>query len=85
LGIQLDTQNGRLIKRFSGWKNAIIDVWLFDQEVDINSITLQEEETDEVMWATSDLIKQIVEKGDFISQERIPYIGELFQVCGLYS
>lgn len=83
LGITLDTQHGRLIKRFTAWQTAIIDVWLFNQEVDINSVLLQEEETDEVMWATSDLIKQIVEKGNFISYGRIPYIDELFKICGV--
>jgi isopentenyldiphosphate isomerase len=83
LGITLDAQNGRLIKRFIAWQTAIIDVWLFNQEIDINSVVLQEEETDEVMWATSGLVKQIVEKGDFISYERIPYIDELFKTCGV--
>ena len=83
LGITLDTKNGRLIKRFTCWLNAIIDVWLFTQEVDINSIILQEEETDEAMWASGSLIKQIVEKGDFISYGRIPYIDELFEIFGI--
>jgi len=83
LGIKLDIQNGKLIKRFIAWQTAIIDVWLFSQEVDINSVVLQKEETDEAVWATSSLIKQIVEKGDFLSYERIPYIDELFKVCGL--
>ena len=73
LGITLDTQNGRSIKRFTAWQTAIIDVWLFSQEVDINNVVLQKEETDEAVWATSSLIKQIVEKGDFFSYERIPY------------
>jgi isopentenyldiphosphate isomerase len=83
LGITLNAQNGRLIKRFTAWQTAIIDVWLFDQEVDINNVVLQEEETDEVMWATGSMIKQIVEKDDFICYERIPYIDELFEICGV--
>ena len=73
MGIKLDIQNGKLIKRFTAWQTAIIDVWLFSQEVDINSVVLQKEETDEAVWATSSLIKQIVEKGDFLSYDRIPY------------
>jgi len=83
LGIKLIRHNGKLIKRFSGWLNAIIDVWLFCQEVEINSVILQKEETDDVMWATSSLIKTIVEENGFISSERIPYIDELFKICGL--
>ena len=83
LGIAIDIQNGRLIKRFTCWLNAIIDVWLFNQEVDINDVVLQKEETDEAMWATSSLIKQIIEKDGFISYDRIPYMNELFQICGV--
>ena len=84
LGITLDTKNGRLIKRFNAWQTAIIDVWLFTQEVDINSVVLQEEETDKVMWASSSLLKQIIEKNDFISDGRIPYTDELFNICGIF-
>jgi isopentenyldiphosphate isomerase len=81
LGINLDAQNGRLLKRFSGWKNAIIDVWLFSQEVDYRNIVLQKEETDEVIWATSVHIKDLVDNNDFICHERIPYIDELLMIC----
>jgi len=80
LGITLNPQNGRLVKRFITWKTAIIDVWLFSQAVDINSVVLQKEETDDVMWATSSLVKQIVDKNDFIDYERIPYLDDLFMV-----
>ena len=44
---------------------------------------LQDEEADEAMWATNSLIKQIVEKDGFISYEKIPYMNELFQICGV--
>ena len=83
LGIILDSKNGKMIKRFKCWGTAIIDVWLFHQEVDINTVVLQKEEADDVMWATSGLIKQIIERGDFISHGRIPYTDELFKICGL--
>ena len=83
LGIILDPKNGRMIKRFKCWGTVIIDVWLFHQEVDINTVVLQKEETDDVMWATSELIKQIIKKDDFISDGRIPYTNELFEICGL--
>jgi isopentenyldiphosphate isomerase len=83
LGITLDARNGKLIKRFTGWLNALIDVWLFYQDVDIDTVVLQKEETDDVMWVTSSQLKQIIEKDGFISHGRIPYIDELFKICGL--
>ena len=82
LGIILDANNGKLIKRFKVW-NGIVDVWLFRQEVDIDRVVLQKEETDDVMWATSKVVKQIIDNGDFISYERIPYVDELFCACGV--
>ena len=33
LGITLNPENGKMIKRFIAWEKAIIDVWLFRQEV----------------------------------------------------
>ena len=81
LGIILDPKNGKLIKRFRIW-NGIVDVWLFRQEVDIENVVLQMEETDGVMWAKSNVVKQIMDNGEFISYERIPYADELFYVCG---
>jgi isopentenyldiphosphate isomerase len=83
LGITINAQNGKLIKRFTIWQTAIIDVWLFHQEVDVNTVTLQEDETDDVMWATNTVIKQIIEKGDFMNHGRFSYIDELFNICAL--
>jgi len=78
LGIILNPQNGILFKRMIVWDNAIIDVWLFRQDVDIESIILQPDETDDVMWATKVSINQLIEKGDFLSDKRVPYINEIF-------
>jgi len=81
LGINLDTQNGKLVKRFICDPESIIDVWLFKQNVDINTVQLQTEETDDIMWATSKMIKQMIDDNDFIHPKRVPYIDELFQIC----
>jgi isopentenyldiphosphate isomerase len=83
LGIILNPQNGKLIKRLI-IGIAIIDVWLFRQEVDINSVVLQYEEVDDVMWAAKDTIKQLITDDKFINTDvRAPYIDELFEICGL--
>ena len=83
LGITLNPQNGKLIMRFICWQSAIIDVWLFHQDVDIDSVILQRDETDDVMWATKKRLNQIIDDDSFISHERMPYVDELYKVCGL--
>jgi isopentenyldiphosphate isomerase len=82
LGIILNPKNGRLVKSSKCWETAIVDVWLFHQEVNINTVVLQKEETDDIMWATSDLLKQMINNDEFIHHERIPYTNELFLLCG---
>ena len=79
LGIDLDIQNGRLMKRFICGTESIIDVWLFNQDVDINAVELQADETDDVMWASAKIVKHMVDNNDFISSKRVPYVNELFQ------
>jgi len=82
LGISLDIQKGRLLKRFICGSESIIDVWIFCQNIDINTVILQAEETDDVMWATAKTIKQMIGNNDFIHPKRVPYVDELFQSCG---
>lgn len=81
LGIDLKAENGRLIKSFITWKNAIIDVWLFYQDFDINNIIFQPEETVDAMWATSQQIEQLIEAGQILNSERLPYVSELIKIC----
>ena len=78
VGIDLYPDNGRFLKRFKlPNRPEIIDVWLFNQDVDIHSVVLQEEETDDAMWATMDMILQMVADGTFTGNHRFPYIAEL--------
>jgi isopentenyldiphosphate isomerase len=79
LGIILNRNNGEMIKRLMLWDKAIIDVWLFRQEVDISEVVLQPKETDDVRWATIASIKELIENDKFLSSQRLPYIDELFQ------
>ena len=79
LGIMLNQENGKMLKRYIAWDNAIIDVWFFQQEVNINEVVLQPEETDDVLWATRDFIKQLIKNDRFLSVHRVPYLEELFQ------
>jgi len=81
LGITLNPQNGKMIKRFKVGRDNIVDVWLFRQEVDIDTVILHPEETSDVMWATMDTIRQLINNSDFINAGRVPYVEELFQMC----
>jgi len=83
LGIMLDPQNGEMIKRYTAWDDAIIDVWLFRQNVNINEVVFQLYETNDAMWATGGFIKRLLKDDKFLSSQRVPYIIELFQICGL--
>lgn len=77
LGIELDPESGKLIKRFTAWDKAIIDVWLFKKDVDLSDIIYQEAETDDAIWAEAECILQMAEDGRFLSSQRLPYIREL--------
>jgi len=82
LGISLDIQSGRLIKRFTCGPESIIDVWFFIQDVDISTVELQDEETDDVMWTSAKMLKHMIDNNDFIHPKRVPYVNELFQLSG---
>ena len=85
LGITLDAKNGQIVKQYnfthlylSG--NAICDVWLFSQDIDISTIVFQPNETCDAMWASSGKIKQMIKEKTFMT-EWYPYIDELFGYC----
>jgi len=83
LGIALDPQNGKLFKRLKFSWNAIVDVWLFYQNVDINTIVFQPDETVDAEWASGDKVRHLLAEGDFINNVRMPYIDELMGACGI--
>lgn len=83
LGIILNPENGEMIKRYIAWDDAIIDVWLFRQNININEVVLQPMETNGVMWATNEVIKQLIKNEEFLNSHRVPYIENLFQICEL--
>lgn len=79
LGLTLDPAGGRRIKRFIiPGSPDIVDVWLFTQDADIQTVVLQPGETDDAQWAGIDKIRQLVAEGKFLSGRRLPYMEELF-------
>lgn len=89
LGIDLLPKNGQLFKQYGVLHNndegkALMDVWLFRQEVDISDVIFQPEETCDAMWASKERILHMIAEGTFIPpDEAYPYINELFAFCEL--
>ena len=80
LGVTLYPENGRVLKSYtyphsSGDGAAYIEVWLFRQNIDIDTVVLQKEETCDVKWASKEQIKQMMDQNIFI---KFDYIDELF-------
>lgn len=84
IGILLNPDCGTIFKNYktphtNDGGTTIFDVWLFRQEFDIADVVLAPEETCDAMWASVDMIKQMINNGTFIPpSEAYPYIDELF-------
>ena len=77
LGITLDAGRGKHVTRFCVPDDCFIDCWLFEQEADINSVVLQEGETDAAKWAAADEIRKMASDEMFLGQRRVPYLNDL--------
>jgi len=66
IGLDVNPENGKLIKS-SISEDSFLDVWLFQQDFDINDVVLQENETVDAKYATLDEIQCMIENGEFIS------------------
>ena len=53
-------------------------MWVFNQDVDINTVVLQIGETCDVKWATSAEILSMEKNGKFIPLTVFPYLEKLF-------
>ena len=77
LGLTLYGNNGKKLKRIFleeyGW---MVDIWIFNQDFDINSVILQPGETDSAKWASKEEIIDLQKNGSFIVKSRIPYLHE---------
>ena len=54
-------------------------MWVFNQDIDINTVVLQEGETCDVKWATSEEILVMEKNGEFIPLTVFPYLEKLFE------
>ena len=87
LGINLTPSHGQLFKQYNELHTndggiALIDVWLFRQDIDISLVALRLGETCDAMWASKEKIRQMIADGIFIPpDEAYPYLDELFYFC----
>lgn len=91
LSIVLDPNNAKLIYTTDRvWKNPandlfpfsrdILDVYVFEQDILLDNIFFQEDETCAAKFATSDEIIKLIENGEFVGAHHFPYIDQLFKV-----
>ena len=86
IGIDLDPANGFLFEhRREEYAHTqgggFIDAWLFRQEIALDDIALQPEETCDAMWATPETILQMRAEGTFLPPRMNPYLEDLFALC----
>ena len=82
LGVVLKPQNGRMIKHHSrkcSCNHCLADIWLFQQNIDISTVTLAPHETCGAMWASRDEINRMIDDGTFSTWGQFTYIDELFE------
>ena len=81
LGITLDPRNGRLIQHRLPCSTVecrgLIDVWLFQQNVELSTVVLAPDETCNAMWASREKINRMIDEGTFTTWGLCTYIDEL--------
>ena len=87
LGVVLAPEAGELFASFKRekptWENpGFLDIWVFEAEVDLKTIHFQAGETCDAMWATEQIILDMIESDEFIPMKRHPYYKELFEKYG---
>lgn len=85
LGLNLEPMNGELFTSYvyphsSGDGAAYFNVWIFRQDAELSELILQPEETADAVWADRELIREMIQKGEFIN---FSYIERLF--CRILS
>lgn len=78
LGITVNSNNLKLIKTIKT-EDDFIDIYYVMCNIKINDIKLQEDEVEEVKWATQSEIEALIKKGDFL-QSHINF----YKVCLKY-
>ena len=76
LGLELDLSNVRPIFTVH-WENGFDDYYVLTQDVDLDTLHLQEEEVQAVRWADMEEIMKLIDDDEFVPYEK-SLIGLLF-------
>ena len=79
LGISLNPDNGKFLfrlKRDGGATSNFLDVWLFEEKIDLSKIIFQPNETCDAKLATKDEILEMISKGEFVNT--FTYLDKIF-------
>lgn len=83
LGVRLDTAKGQLFKSYiKDYPDHTqhVDVWVFTHDCPVEDIVLQDGETCDAMWASTEKIKEMIARGEFLGYDIYPYLDELFAI-----
>lgn len=75
-GLTLDPAKGKCLRSYSR-EHYICDVWLFEQDFDLNDIVLQEGETCGAMYASPEKLRELVDADCFVPFEELEGILEM--------
>ena len=86
LGLDLEPAKGTLFSRTArrgdNGHTWFEDVWVFEYNEPLESIAFDGSEVSEVMWSTTDKIREMMMAGEFLSKEIYPYFDELMEKWG---
>lgn len=74
-GLSLDAAKGECIYSYMR-SDGFVDVWLFQQDFDLSDVVLNEDETVDKMFATSEKIRELIDEGKFYSFSYIDKVLE---------
>lgn len=75
LGIDIDLSNQRCHMSLN-YDFGFVDIYLINNDLDLNALVLQKEEVQDVKWAKIDEIKQLIACNSFV-----PYYNSFIDLC----
>ena len=72
LDLDIDENDLKYVDTFS-WKNLFCELYYVKKNVDIDKLSLQEEEVESVMWLSKDEIEDLITKNDFRDSNIKPF------------
>jgi len=84
LGLTLDPEKGTLYqhiaRKAANGHTYFQDVWVFEHDCPIEDVVFQESETCDATWATPEVIREMMAKGELLGKEQhYPYFDEMVE------